>query len=118
MVTNQTATVQTQAVMAHHMESMMVRNFPEVLADYTNDSIVMTPEGTATGIEQIQAAMGAMAPLLTPENLAKFQLIRQDIQGEIAYVAWAMPGVVPFGCHTFVIRNGKIAVQTLSIFQG
>ena len=57
-----------------------------------------------------------MAGLFTPENLGQFKLLAQDIQGEVAYVACTMGDAVPFGTDTFIIRDGKIAVQTLGIY--
>jgi hypothetical protein len=43
-------------------------------------------------------------------------LLAQDIHGEVAYVACTMGDAVPFGTDTFIIRDGKIAVQTLGIY--
>ena len=40
----------------------------------------------------------------------------KDIQGEVAYTAWTMGDVVPFGTDTFIIRNGKIQVQTVGMY--
>lgn len=110
-----TAEEQTKAVLQHHVDSFMALDFAEVMADYTDDSIVMTPSGTVKGLQQLQEAMGQMAGLFTPENLSQFKLLAQDIRGEVAYMAWTMGDAVPFGTDTFIIRDGKIAVQTIGM---
>ena len=106
---------QTKAVLKHHLDSFLALDFAEVLADYTDDSIVMTPTGTFRGIQELQEAMGQMAGLFTPENLSQFKMVSQDVQGEVAYVSWSMGDAVPFGNDTFIVRDGKIAVQTIGM---
>ena len=106
---------QTKAVLMHHLDSLMALDFAEVLSDYTEESVVISPAGTVHGLEAIQGAMGEMAGLFTPESLSQLSMLYQDIQGEVAYLAWTMGDVVPFGTDTFIIRNGKIAVQTIGM---
>ena len=107
---------QTRAVLNHHVESFLKLDFAEILADYTDDSIIMTPTGTVRGLAQLQEAMGQMAGLFSPENLSRFKILTQDVQGEVAFQAWTMGDAVPFGADTFIVRNGKIAVQTIGIY--
>ena len=107
---------QTAAVLKHHLDSFLASDFAAVLSDYDDDSVVIMPTGTIHGVAEIQEAMGQMAGLFTPENLSKMQILHQDVQGEIAYVAWTMGDAVPFGTDTFVIRNGKIAIQTIGMY--
>ena len=104
---------QTAAVFKHHVDSMMALDFPAVLSDYTDESVFMSPGGSATGVAKIGEAMAGMADLLTPENLAKFEVSAQDINGEYVYLAWSIPGVVAFGNDTFRVQNGKIVFHTV-----
>ena len=104
---------QSAAVFKHHVDSMMALDFPAVLSDYTDESVFMSPGGSATGVAKIGEAMAGMADLLTPENLAKFEVSAQDINGEYVYLAWSIPGVVAFGNDTFRIQNGKIVLHTV-----
>ncbi len=46
--------------------------------------------------------------------MANLQVIRQDVDGEFAYVFWsAAPAVVVAG-DTFCIRGGKIVMQSFA----
>jgi hypothetical protein len=42
-------------------------------------------------------------------------MVRQDVDGEIAYIAWKAEPFTPLATDTFVIRNGKICVQTFAV---
>ena len=106
---------QTAAVLKHHLDSFLASDFPTILSHYTDDSVIITPAGTFKGVAELQEAIGQMIGLFTPENLSQMQMLRQDIQGEVAFVAWTMGDAIPFGTDTFVIRNGKIAVQTMGM---
>ena len=39
-------------------------------------------------------------------------LVRQDLEGEMAYIVWKAEPFIPMATDTFVIRDGKIVVQT------
>jgi len=54
--------------------------------------------------------------MFTSENVSKMQVISQDIQGEVAFVSWSMGNVIFFENDTFIVRNGKIAVQTFGMY--
>lgn len=105
----------TMAVVKHHLDAFLAADFQELFADYTDESVVMMPTGTVSGLQQFQEAMTQLAGLFTPENLSQVKIRYQDIQGEVAYVAWSMGTAVPFGCDTLIVRNGKIAYQTVGM---
>ena len=106
---------QTKAVLKHHLDSFLALDFEQLLSDYTDDSVVITPTGTVHGLQELQGAMGQMAGLFTPETVSQMKVLTQDVQGEGAYIAWTMGDVVPFGTDTFIVRDGKIAFQTLGM---
>ena len=61
---------ETRAVLKHHFDSFMALDFPAVLSDYTDDSVLMMPTGTLRGVGEIQEGMGqsgGKVPLPTPD---------------------------------------------------
>ena len=49
---------------------------------------------------------------------SKFEMIKQIIDGEIAYIVWTLESEqvkVILGTDTFVIRDGKILTQTFAV---
>jgi hypothetical protein len=46
--------------------------------------------------------------------MKNFQVIRQDINGDYAYIFWTAAPAVIAGGDTFVIRDGKIVMQSFA----
>ena len=107
---------QAAAVLQHHMDCALAGDSQGVLSDYTEDSIIIMPTGTFRGVEGYQEAMGQLSHLFTEENRSKMNMVRKEVQGDVAYLAWTMGDVIPFGTDTFVVRNGKIATQTIGLY--
>ena len=51
-----------------------------------------------------------------PELLAAMALIRQEIQGEIAYIVWKAEPFIPLATDTFLVRDDKIITQTFAAY--
>jgi hypothetical protein len=46
-----------------------------------------------------------------------FEMLRQDVDGEVAYIVWKAETAAnrfELGTDTFVVRNGKIVIQTFA----
>lgn len=73
----------------------------------------MSTEETKAVLDRHMAALGAAdlaaTMAVTPTG--------EQVEREVAYVTWTSDGV-PFGTDTFVVRDGKIAVQTAAMFLG
>ncbi|MAG36654.1 MAG: hypothetical protein CL878_10505 [Dehalococcoidia bacterium] len=107
---------ETERVLAHHLEGIGEGDLEKILEDYSEDSVVIAPETTVQGLAGIRAFFTELMKGFTPEAMSKFQMGRQDVSGEVAYIVWSVDGMVPLGTDTFVVRNGKIAVQTFAMY--
>jgi hypothetical protein len=105
----------TASVLQHHVRALLERNLDELMKDYCQASVMCTAEATARGLEGIRAAFGGLMKAFPPEVSANMKDIKQDINGEYAYVLWTMPPAVKLGTDTFHVRNGKIMLQTIVI---
>ena len=110
-----TNAAQTEAVLGHHMESFAAKDLDAILSDYTEDSVLITGDKTYKGVADIGTFFSAMFPGVTPEFLAAFKMVKQEISGDVAYVNWTVEGFITLGTDTLVVKDGKIAVQTLAI---
>ena len=85
-----------------------------VLSDFSEDSVLFLPQGPVRGIAELREFYKT---LLTkpPSGFPKaFELLRRDVEGEVAYIVWkAEPGVT-LATDTFVVRDRKIKVQTFA----
>ena len=61
--------------------------------------------GVVKGLDALRAAFAAAG------DFPGFEETLVHVEGDLAYTTWKMTGV-SFGTDTFVIRDGKIAMQT------
>jgi hypothetical protein len=105
----------THAVLENHLKAFG-EGIEAILADYTNDSIVITPDATYRGLAEIRDFFTAFVEAL-PEGLwDAFTMKRQEVVGEVAYILWEANPWFPLGTDTFVVREGKIAFQTFAAY--
>lgn len=107
----------TEDVLNHHLASFGAGDVEGTLLDYTDDSVLMLPDATLTGRDAIRAFfIDAYNGLFKPGTY-EFTMDRQEIMGDIAFILWHSTSEradVRLGTDTFVIRDGKIAVQTFA----
>ena len=108
-------TKQTLATVAHHLEAVMSGDIDAVLSDYSEESICFTPEGPVRGLQQIRSGFEAMVSNMPPGMTDAMEMIQQDAEGEVAYLFWKAEPFVSLGTDTFIVRNGKIVVQTYAM---
>jgi ketosteroid isomerase-like protein len=107
----------TKAVLDHHFAAFAAADTDEVLKDYNEESILITPEATHKGRQAIRAFFsdsfsGLFKPgtyELTPDTLT--------IEGDVGYVVWhatCASADIPLATDTWIVRDGKVAVQTFA----
>ena len=105
---------QTEMVFKHHLESVLAKDVDAVVQGFAADAVIFGPDGPIRGREQIRAEFNESLQDLTTKFLDDFKVGRQDIYGEVVYFTWSAGDAFPLGAETFIIRNGKIIVQTLA----
>lgn len=110
------ATEKTLAVLAHHMQAIGEGDLDAILADYAEESTLFTPDGPLRGLEAVRAFFAGMMETLPPGFMEAFEMLRQDGDGEVAYIVWRAGDFAPLGTDTFIVRDGKIVVQTFASY--
>jgi ketosteroid isomerase-like protein len=105
----------TQAVLEHHLQAFG-EGIEAIMADYTDDSVVITPEATYRGLDEIRDFFVAFVEALPAGIWDAFTMRRQEVVGEVAYILWEAKPWFPLGTDTFVVRGGKIAFQTFAAY--
>ena len=105
----------TQATLAHHLQAF-AQGVDSLMGDYVEASVVFTPQGPLRGLASIRAFFEEFLANSPPELIQAVTLIRQDVEGEVAYILWKADPFIPLATDTFVIRDGKILVQTFAAF--
>ena len=107
---------QSKKVLEHHLTAFGENNLESIMADYSDESKVITPDSTYTGLEQIEALFAGLLPSFPSEGTTT-EIDRMVIENDLAYIVWhaKTPTVeVPLGTDTFIIEDGKIKLQTFA----
>src|ERR1700722_12046478 len=104
----------TNETLNHHWAAFRDDDLAGVMADYTEDSILITPARTFKGLHEIRENFES-AFAAYPKSATTMQLNKSVVQRDIGYILWeaTAPKIkLSFGTDTFIIRNGKIISQT------
>jgi ketosteroid isomerase-like protein len=106
----------TQEILDRHLKCFVGLDLDGILADYAPDAILFTPAGILKGRDAIQALFQALfAEFAKPGFTAAVD--RQLVEGEYAYILWnarSADKTYETATDTFVIRGGKIIVQSFA----
>lgn len=104
----------TQAVLDHHWETFVSNDLEGVMEDYTEESVLVTPDATYVGLEEIrQNFINAFKAF--PAQHSKLTLNQSKVVKDIGYILWQAdtPQMnLTYATDSFIIRNGKIIRQT------
>jgi ketosteroid isomerase-like protein len=102
-----------QEVFAHHAQALGAGDLDEIVADYADDAVFITPAGVLRGKEGVRTGF---TQLLADVPNAAWALPTQIYDGDVLFLEWtADAGAtrVDDGIDTFVFRDGQITVQTV-----
>jgi ketosteroid isomerase-like protein len=106
----------TKDVIDHHLMAFAQHDLKSVLADYSQDAVFFTTQGTFQGPDAISPLFQAMIPEFAKPG-AVFTMKQQRIEGDYAYILWTAEtadSVYELGTDTFVVRDGKIVAQSFT----
>lgn len=104
----------TKEVLEHHWVAFKENDLEAVMADYTEESILITPDSTYKGIDAIRENF-KRAFVAFPREQDPLQLNQTVIEEDVAYIIWqanTSDSDLSFATDTFIIRDGKIIRQT------
>lgn len=104
----------TTKVLQHHWDAFKANDLEETMADYTEESILITPDKTYKGLAEIRENFVAAFSAF-PKDSAALQLDKNIVQNDVGYIIWQATTPkfkLSFATDTFIIRNGKIIRQT------
>jgi hypothetical protein len=105
---------QTKQVVDHHWKAFKENNLEEVMADYTESSILITPDSTYRGLEAIRGNFIAAFQAF-PAEQNPLKLNKTVVERDVAYILWQAKTAtfdLLFATDTFIIQDGKILSQT------
>ena len=103
----------TRAALQQHLQAAS-RGVEAVMADYTEESVLITHEATHRGRAEIRAFFAEILEGSTRGFLGALEMKRMDVAGEMAFICWQALPWFPFATDTLLFREGKIAYQTFA----
>jgi hypothetical protein len=100
----------------HHHLGAFAKGVDEILVDYTDRSVLVTPDKTYRGAGEIRGFFESFMDSATKEFWDAFVLGVQKVEGDVAYITWWSKPAVTLATDTLVVRDGKIAVQTFTSY--
>jgi len=105
----------TESVLEHHLAAFGDQDMEEILADYTEASVVVTDTDTYHGLEEIATLFEAFFAEFSQPH--EFEMDAQTVEGDVAHIVWHADTVEQAYEHavdTFVVRDGVIETQTFA----
>jgi SnoaL-like domain len=104
----------TKEVLEHHWKTFQANDLEGTMADYTEESFLITPDRTYKGLDEIRENfVNAFAAF--PKDSTTMQLDKSIVQQDVGYIIWQATTPtfrLTYGTDTFIIQNGKIIRQT------
>lgn len=105
----------TSQVFDHHLGAF-AKGVDELLKDYDERSVLVTPGKTYRGLSEIRAFFKTFLDSAEPAFWTAFKVTSKSTEREVAYLAWEAKPWVPMATDTLFVRDGKISVQTFTAF--
>ena len=104
----------TKKVLDHHLQTFQGNDLDGVMADYTEESILITPDRTYKGLAEIRENF-VQAYQALPTNGTTMTVTKSVVNRDVAYIVWK--AVTPtlefkYATDTFIVVDGKIVTQT------
>lgn len=104
----------TQEVLEHHWIAFKENDLEAVMADYSEESMLITPDATYKGLDAIRENF-ERAFTAFPKEQSTLQLNKTVVEKDVGYILWqaSTPTFeLTYGTDTFIIQDGKIVRQT------
>jgi ketosteroid isomerase-like protein len=102
-----------QEIFAHHASALMAGDVEEIIADYAEDAVFITPQGVLRGKDGVREGF---TRLLADLPDAEWSVPTQIFEGDILFIEWSAVSEktrATDGIDTFVFDGDDIRVQTV-----
>lgn len=104
----------TEETVSRHLKSFFRKNIDGIVEDYAEDAVLIVPGGPARGRAAIRALFTTFIEKLPAGFMDAFAMREQRFADDLGYIVWDVAPWVSFATDTFVVRDGKIVLQTFA----
>lgn len=105
----------TEGVIQNHLQAARI-GVDAVMQDYADDAVLVTPDTTYRGHDEIRRFFTGFFAGLPEGFFDVFRLNRQEVVGDVGYILWEARPWLTLATDTFVVREGKIRLQTFASY--
>ncbi|WP_456867808.1 alpha/beta fold hydrolase [Galbibacter sp. BG1] len=105
-------------ILTHHLTAFGKNDLETIVRDYTETSVIFTPNGTITGLANIRRFFQQF--FATIPAGASFSIKQKNIFGNVAYIVWDSETdslTIPMGTDTIVFDGDKIQYHTVADYR-
>jgi uncharacterized protein (TIGR02246 family) len=102
-----------EEIFQHHVQALGAGDLDEIVADYSDDAVFITPAGVRRGKDGIREAF---TQLLADVPNADWTLPTVIYEGDVLFLEWTATAAttkVEDGIDTFIFSDGLIRLQTV-----
>ena len=106
----------TESVLDHHLTAFAEKDMDAILADYTEESVIVTNIGTFRGLDEIRGLYEDLFSEFSQEGTT-MEVTQQEIEDDFAFIVWEAEtpdNVYEFATDTFEIDDGEIEFQSFA----
>jgi hypothetical protein len=106
----------TREVLVHHDKAFKENDIEAIMADYTDESVLIIPDGTYKGLKQIRENY-EQAFAAFPKDSTTMTVTKTVVVNDLGYILWQARTPkfeVQYGTDTFIVQDGKILRQTFA----
>ena len=106
----------TDSVLDHHLEAFANQDLEETVADYVDESIVVTNMGVSRGLDEVEWLFAGLFEEFSQEGTT-IEVDDTIVEGDFAYLLWhaeTPDNVYEFCTDTFYIPEETIEFQTFA----
>ncbi|HET7540861.1 MAG TPA: nuclear transport factor 2 family protein [Polyangiaceae bacterium] len=105
-----------EATLTNHLQAFLEASIDGVMRDYAKDAVLITRDGPLRGVSEIRAFFVRFIETLPTGFLQAFKLHRQEFIADVGYIVWDALPWARLGTDSFVVRDGKIVLQTFAAY--
>jgi ketosteroid isomerase-like protein len=108
-------TMSTRDVFEHNFQAFQDQDMGEIMADYSEESVVVTADGTSKGLDEISDMFAAFFYEFSGEYFVEPQ--EEVVEGDVAFFTWKADTpetFYEFGTDTVIVIGDVIRDQTVA----
>jgi ketosteroid isomerase-like protein len=109
------ASMDTKAVIEHHLDALEAGDLERTLSDYTATSVILSGGVVYRGLDALRPLFAGALDTLFKPGAHTFTLTSLVAEGAYGMIEWKLDfegGSISYGTDSFHVVDGKIAMQT------